>query len=81
MNSGRAVSVQLALPPQIEVAMMAPAGAVVPTRNVISAAPSSVIPIHKPPASSNASEPSATRVMRARSISILGAMNDQAPVR
>ena len=34
MNSGSAVSVQFALPPQIDVAITAPAGALVPTQKV-----------------------------------------------
>ena len=59
---GKAVKVQLALPPQIEVAMMVPAGEVVPTKNTTKAAPSRAMAIHSPLPSSS---PKLSKVIKA----------------
>src|SRR4030067_3367939 len=63
MNSGSAVSAQLALDPHTVVAMSLPAGAEVNSSVAAQPMASSTIAIHTPPASSTASRPRRNSVM------------------
>ncbi len=71
MKSGSAVRVQLVLLPQIDVAMIGPAGAPVPTTKIASPVAISAMPIHSPLTRKNVSATVEKTARRAKSISVL----------